>query len=163
MEWCWIQDYENKYKIYKNGDIESCYKNGNTKILKPRKNSRGYFSYILSKNGQPKQLLQHRLIGIYFIPNLDNKEFIDHIDGDRTNNSISNLRWVSQQENQLNKKNMGKYKKGVYFNKPNKKFRAQIQINGKKIFLGDYETEDEAAETYRLKFIELHGFEPCAR
>ena len=164
MEWCWIQDYENIYKIYKNGDIEKYYKNGNTLILKPTKHKKtGYLIVNLFKKGKRKLFSIHRLIGIHFIPNPENKPNIDHIDGDKLNNSISNLRWVSHQENNLNTKNRGKYKRGVSFIKDVKKFRAQIQINGKRIYLGEYETEDEAAESYRLKFIEAHGFEPCAR
>ena len=163
MEWCWIQDYENKYKIYKNGDIESCYKNGNTKILK-QSNRDGYFIISLSKKGQRKKCFYiHRLIGIYFIPNPNNKECIDHRDGNPSNNSIENLKWCSHSENMLNKKNYGKYKKGVHFNKQNNKFQSSIRINGKNKYLGSYETEEEGHQSYRLKFIELHGFEPCAR
>tara|TARA_R110000823_G_C15735954_1_gene480290 strand:+ start:26 stop:724 length:699 start_codon:yes stop_codon:yes gene_type:complete len=163
-DWKWVQDYEARYKIYKNGDIESCYKNSKTKILKPTKNKKtGYFNINLCKKGQRKSFLIHRLIGIHFIPNPENKEMIDHIDGNIVNNSISNLRWVSQQENCLNAKNYGKHKKGVTFNKNSQKFQTRITVNGKEKHLGYYETEDEAHEVYKAKFLEIHGIEVCSR
>ena len=162
MEWHWIQDYENRYRIYKNGQVESCIFKKN-KIMKPTKTDNGYLRIGLRKGGEKKKFLIHRLIGIHFIPNPENKEQIDHIDGDRTNNSISNLRWVSNKENALNSKNWGKYKKGVYFNKPANKFLSRISINGKYKHLGYYETEDEAHEVFKQKFLEHHGFECCSR
>ena len=161
MESKWIENYENIYKIYKNGDIESC-KFKKKKILKPRIDN-GYLRIGLCKKGQQKGFLIHRLIGIHFIPNPENKPNIDHIDGDKLNNSISNLRWVSHQENNLNTKNRGKYKRGVSFIKTTKKFSSRIKINGKLKHIGYYKTEDEAHQSFRLKFIEIHGFEPCAR
>ena len=163
-DWKWIQDCEGKYKIYKNGDIESCYKNGKTKILKPNKNKKtGYFNIGLCKEKQRKSFLIHRLIAIHFIPNPDNKECVDHLDGNIVNNSIKNLRWVSQQENLLNTKNYGKYKKGVNFNKKSQKFQTRITVNGKMKHLGYYKTEDEAHEVFKQKFLEHHGFECCSR
>ena len=163
MDWCWIKDYENIYEISNNGDIKRYYKNGNIRILKPTKNNKGYLFLSLCKKGEQKFFLIHRLIAIYFIPNPDNKPYIDHRDGDKLNNSISNLRWVSHQENMLNKKNYGKYKRGVNYHKQRKKFQAQININGKVKNLGRYETEDEAHEVFKQKFLEIHGFECCSR
>ena len=133
-DWKWVQDYENIYKIYKNGDIEKYYKNGNTKIMKPPKNN-GYLRVDLNKEGKGKKFYIHRLIAIHFIPNPENKEFIDHLDGNPLNNSIENLRWVSRQENNLNKKNWGKYKRGVSFIKSRNKFKSKIHINEKEKFL----------------------------
>ena len=160
-DWKWVQDYERKYKIYKNGDIESCYKNGKTKILKPSIKKDEYFNIGLSKEKQRKNFLIHRLIAIHFIPNPENKPNIDHLDGNSLNNSIENLRWVSQQENCLNSKNVGKYKKGVIFYKG--KFVSRIRINGKMKHLGYYKTEEEAHEEFKQKFLEHHGFECCLR
>ena len=162
MEWHWIEDYENRYRIYKNGDIESCiFKK--KKILKPSMNKFGYLEILLRTKGvkNVKHFKLHRLIAIYFIPNPDNKELIDHIDGNKLNNSIENLRWCNRQENNLNRKNTGKYKKGVSYN--NGKFQSSLNINGKKIYLGLYKTEDKAHEVFKQKFLEHHGFECCNR
>ena len=162
MEWCWIQDYENLYEISINGQVKRYYKNGNIRILKPG-NCNGYLRIELCKKGQKKKFLIHRLIAIHFIPNPNNKLEIDHRDGDKLNNSIENLRWVSHLENNLNRKNYGKYKRGVSFNKSANKFETKIRKNGKRIYLGLYDTEEEAHQSYRLKFIELYGYEPCSR
>ena len=172
MEWRWIEiekngimyNYENIYKISSNGDIKRYYKNGNTPIMKPRIDNKGYLRMGLRKKGEKRQFFKiHRIIATAFIPNPENKTLIDHIDGDKLNNSIENLRWVSHQENSLNQKNKGKYKKGVYFNKKAKKFISQIRIDEKRIHIGSYETEDEAHESFKQKFLESHGFECCSR
>mgnify|MGYP003127310633 CR=1 FL=1 len=163
MEGKWIDGFENKYKIYINGDVESYFKNDLKKMMNPSKNADGYLRVGLRKKGERKHFTIHRLIAIYFIPNPDNKPNIDHIDGDRTNNSIVNLRWVTQHENTLNRRNEGKYKKGVHFNKAIKKFRASITINGKQTHLGYFETEDEGHEAFKQKFFEQWGYESCSR
>ena len=68
---------------------------------------------------------------------------VDHIDGNRRNNSRSNLREVTQQENSHNQR----FAKGYYKTKTGK-FRAQIKLNGKVINLGSYDTETEARFVY---------------
>lgn len=59
----------------------------------------GYFSFNSKKNGQRKAFLLHRCIATVFIPNPYNKPHVNHIDGIKTNNSISNLEWCTPKEN----------------------------------------------------------------
>ncbi|MFM7990052.1 MAG: NUMOD4 domain-containing protein [Candidatus Fonsibacter sp.] len=59
----------------------------------------GYHVVILSKGGKVKQESMHRLVAQEFIENPDNKKCIDHIDRNRSNNAVVNLRWVSNAEN----------------------------------------------------------------
>ena len=54
----------------------------------------------------------HRLVAEVFIPNPENKPFIDHIDTDRTNNDVTNLRWVTQEENMRNEQTRENLRKG---------------------------------------------------
>ena len=70
--------------------------------------------------------------------------FIDHIDGDKTNNNISNLRVVTSQQNQFNRHTA----KGYSWSKQNKKWMAKIKLNKKLIYLGCFETEEEARNCY---------------
>ena len=165
MEGKWIDGFDKRYKIFEDGSVIS-YVQKNPRLMKSVTTRRGYKQIGLcedGKGGRQNFITIHRLVGIHFIPNPENKKCIDHKDGDKLNNSIVNLRWVSHHENMLNVHNIGKYKKGVHFNKKNKKFVAQIHLNGKRKHLGCFETEDEAHEVYKAKFLEVHGIECCLR
>jgi len=70
------------------------------RILKPDYN-KGYFRYTLCKNNQTKRFLAHRLVAICFIPNPNNKGFVNHIDGDKLNNHVTNLEWCTSSENEV--------------------------------------------------------------
>jgi len=87
-------------------------------------------------------------------------EEIDHIDGDRMNNRILNLRAASRSENQHNKRiyrnNTSEFK-GVSWLARDNLWRARIGIDGKRKRLGDFATIEEAAEAYAKASAELHG------
>ena len=61
--------------------------------------SNGYYKYCISKKGEKKYMPVHQLIAEYFIPNPLNLRCVDHIDNDKANNNINNLRWVNHKEN----------------------------------------------------------------
>lgn len=87
------------YIIFSDGKI---YSKISHKFIKARLNCKGYYIVTLKKVNGKKDFLLHRLLAEAFIPNPENKPCIDHIDCDRTNNSINNLRWVTYRENNLN-------------------------------------------------------------
>lgn len=91
-----IEGYDN-YFVTDNGMIWST--KGFGRWLKPQINSRGYVTYGLSKNNNKKWFSAHRLVALAFIRNIENKEEVNHIDGDKLNNKISNLEWCTRQEN----------------------------------------------------------------
>ena len=103
------QEEEEKWETLKNHDdyeISTKFpfpirKKSNKKILAECLNSYDYFVCSLNK----KQYYKHRLIALQFIPNDDpeHKTQINHINHDRTDNHLTNLRWVSQSDNQKNK------------------------------------------------------------
>jgi hypothetical protein len=71
----------------------------NNKLLKSYPNNRGYLTVSLSKDGIVKSYLLHRLVGIAFLPNPENKPTIDHYpDKTVTNNNINNLKWATDDE-----------------------------------------------------------------
>jgi hypothetical protein len=69
-----------------------------TAILKPYLHTNGYWRINL---GRKNRYYVHRLVATSFVPNPHNKPFVDHIDGDRANNHVSNLRWVTGRENSI--------------------------------------------------------------
>jgi len=123
---------------------------------------RGYYRVKLA--GKLYKL--HRLLAETFIPNPEGKPFVDHIDGDKLNNSLSNLRWCTHAENQRNRgkpvNNTSGFK-GVYFNKVHGKYYARIRVNGKLKHLGCFRTPEEAAAVYEKAAKELHGEFFCKR
>ena len=151
-----IDDYDN-YEISNLGNV----KNTDTgRILKPGKNTNGYYFVGLSKNGIRKYFKIHKLIALHFIPNPENFPCIDHIDRDRTNNSISNLRWISNSNNLRNRPKMqntsSKYM-GVYFNKAKGKYKAYINIDNKLKHIGYYEKEEEDAGKAWDDYVKQHN------
>ena len=64
----------------------------------------GYEIVNISKNGKAKILTIHRILALLYIENPNNLPNVDHYDGNRSNNCLSNLRWVNQSENQRNSK-----------------------------------------------------------
>ena len=71
--------------------------------LKPIKRPDGYFIVGLRKNGKICTKLLHRIIAETFIPNPENKPQVNHIDGNKQNNNVSNLEWATNSENQLHR------------------------------------------------------------
>jgi len=94
-------------------------------------------------NGRITSRDVHTLLGKAFIPNPHNYTKVDHINQDKSDNRLENLRWVTTQENSFNTR-----AKGYHYNKQYKKFQAGIGINGKIKYLGCHDTEDEARAAY---------------
>lgn len=72
------------------------------KFLKSTLDKDGYVYYVLCVNGKRLTIKAHRLVASAFIPNLENKNAIDHINGIRTDNRVENLKWVTNKENTHN-------------------------------------------------------------
>lgn len=96
------------YDIYDDG---RCYSHLSNKFLTP-KMSATYPSYNLTIEGKKKQIKIHRMVAETFISNPDNKPIVNHIDGDTHNFNVSNLEWVTSQENSIHAYNTGLIKNG---------------------------------------------------
>ena len=92
-----IKDFEN-YKIDKNGRIENI---TTGRILKQEKTATGYFRVTLCKNGKTERFMSHRLVMQTFVPNPNNKPQVNHINGIKDDNRLSNLEWCTQSENMI--------------------------------------------------------------
>lgn len=107
------------------------------------------------EKGKYRYILFHRCIH-----ETPAKMLVDHIDGDRLNNTKANLRTVNRGENARNRKmhegNASGFK-GVSFNKPLGKYTAYITLNYKSIYLGAYTTAEAAARAYAAAAPKYHG------
>ena len=106
--WKDIPGYIGIYKISSLGRIKSIgipgtkgWK-GKTRILHHRLSRKRYHLIALYDNGRRRNLSVARLVAMTFIPNPLNKPQVDHIDNDKANNSVTNLRWVTNAENMRN-------------------------------------------------------------
>jgi len=125
-----LKNFEGLYKINKNGDIWNCIYN---KIMIPHIDGR-YLRIKLTKNKIRKHYRIHRLLAIQYIPNPDNLPQIDHIDRNKLNNDLSNLRWVNNQTNSINKDYVINRKGSIYqYIKKNGKiyWKGSISVQGK--------------------------------
>lgn len=95
------------YEVFEDGRVFSHKKQI---YLKPQNNGNGYLKVHLYKDGKMHQLYLHRLVAETFIPNPNNYKYIDHIDRNKTNNCINNLRWCSAKENTGNTAGSSRYK-----------------------------------------------------
>jgi hypothetical protein len=111
-----------------------------------------------------KSYYAHRLVWLYVYGSFPKE--LDHIDGNRSNNCILNLRecfHFQNNQNQVSRKNTSSKYIGVCFNKASKKWQAYIMFNYKKIHLGLFVNEDEAYESYCNAKKRLHTFNPIVR
>ena len=102
------------YLVYQDGKVFSLNRN---KFLKPAYDERGYLRVGLSNNGVAKTYKLHRLIAEMFIPKIDGKNQVNHINGIKDDNRVENLEWCNNAENQQhawdNGLNTSSYKKIV--------------------------------------------------
>lgn len=87
------------YQINEIGVIRRIYKEGKSNIIKPFKNSAGYLQIGLFNKGKRGLYQHHRIVASAFIPNPENKPFVNHKNGLKHDNRIENLEWVTHKEN----------------------------------------------------------------
>ena len=147
-QWKDVEDFPN-YEVSTWGNVRNKKTN---RILKPRiHKSIVYITHesLLYNEDYPKgkHMRNHRLVALAFIPSVEGKEFVDHIDANPINNRVENLRWVTKYENALNPNN--KVRKDNELGERNisrhrDKFALWFQRNGVKIYGGVYDTLEEA-------------------
>ena len=121
--WRPVVGYEGWYEVSSFGNLRSVDRAGvdvfgvarryKGRMISSDSLSYGYPVAILMKNGKRKTVRIHRIVAEAFIPNPDNKPFIDHIDTNRRNARVENLRWVDRAENANNPNSIKNYSRSA--------------------------------------------------
>lgn len=142
-------------RVYQDGKIERKLKKAGWREIPNRANNQGY-NCIRMYDG--KTAKRHRIVKAAYTPEFnieDPKQQVDHIDHDTIHNSLRNLRVVSHQGNQWNRRG-----KGYSYHKATGKFQVTISINNKVKYVGCYKTEEEARNAYLAEKEKHHVITP---
>jgi len=159
-----INGYEDIYEISNFGRVRRLYDNNHVlrkspRYLKPSLDFFGYARVNLFRNKKFKTQKIHILVWEHFGDQRRNsyKLQVDHIDGVKSNNIITNLQLLTPRENtaKARQQNGRVEPTGVGFHKFSNKYRAYTFINGKQLHIGLYKTKEEAYNAYMLKTTEL--------
>lgn len=108
-EWKDIKGFEGMYQISNLGRVKTLnYKNTGEERIRANSLTRdGYIKVRLLHKGKDKTARVHRLVAEAFIPNKENKDTVNHIDGDKTNNNVNNLEWADRKQQMLHAYKLG--------------------------------------------------------
>ncbi len=155
-KWKPIKDFPN-YKVSNRARVKNIL---NGKVVKQSVNAHGYNSVHMNNGEKRLTKVVHRLIALAFIPNPENKKNVDHINCNRLDNNISNLRFATNIENGQNKSkqsNNTSGTSGVCWNKANKKWNVRIVVNGKRKHGGYFDNKNKAIAKRKAMEAEYFG------
>lgn len=144
-----VLDLFSGYTIREDGEIRSRF----GRVIKPQVSGNGYVRVELWTNGSGKKHFLHRLLAQSFIPNPCGKPQVNHIDGDKANNALSNLEWATQSENQLHAYRVGLqrgYKKSAPLSLSHRRALCGSRWRGeRRLYVAggiNFETPEDAAQ-----------------
>lgn len=158
--WKDVPNYENKYQISSFGNVKSIYRiSGKIRLLRPMKDKDGYLYVALSVLGKIKTFKVHQLVAMAFhghVPDGTMNIVVDHKDNNRMNNCVNNLQLIPHRENTSKDKKAGTSSFiGVYYSKKDNKWKVNIRFKDRKIHLGYFDFETDAANAYQKALKEL--------
>ena len=115
--------------------------------IKPIKNSNGYLVVCFRRNSKKVTIPIHKLVAKYFISNNNNYNIVDHIDGNKLNNSVTNLRWVTQKENLLNHNTFNKQRESIIRVRKSE-IKPVYQLDDNYNVIREFNSVEEAAEIF---------------
>ena len=143
-----LYDFTGLYQASNFGKIKSC-KKRNGKILKPSSDNHGYLKVKLCKNGMRGDFMIHRIVASLFIPNPQNKIQIDHIDTNRANNNVNNLKWATPSENTNNPITIKKRAEALKSSIESKMVKV-LQYDLKGNFIKEWKSQSEASRQLKI-------------
>ena len=150
-----IEGFEN-YSVSDHGNV----KNNKTERIIKQHDEHGYKRINIKKNYKNNNHYVHALVANAFIQNIEGKRCVDHIDNNKYNNNISNLRWATHTENgrnQIIRKTNKSGSKGVSYDKTTKKWQSYISIDGVQIHLGKFTNIEDAKQARMIRANEAFG------
>ena len=160
--WKDIPNYEGLYQVSNFGRIKKLNKkmivkqenrtfiyHSKERMLKPQKEKTGYFNVVLYNATNKKHFKVHRLVAEAFIPNPENKPQVNHIDGNKQNNCVSNLEFCTNGENQIHAWGTGLQKRYIGKENPKSKKVKQFDINNK--YIKTWDCIREVERTLKIK------------
>jgi hypothetical protein len=158
-EWRDIPEHEG-YQASNLGRVRSNRRHKTWKILSPTVLSCGYerlFLYDGTGNENSRQKYVHRLVLKAFVGDSDLQ--CDHINGNKSDNRIENLRYCTHAENKRYSKKCKNKKSSIYkgVGREHGRWRSRIMVNRRSISLGLFDTEKDAAIAYNNSAREHHG------
>lgn len=152
--WKQIPDFPN-YSVSNEGRVKNVKFN---RLISQHFDKDGYCLAPLSHKGKTKTARVHQLVAKAFIPNPDILLVPDHLDLNKANNQVSNLRWATRSQNSQNQLARGIIPyRGVSLIRSNNSFLSQIQHHGRGVNIGWFATTEEAARAYDAKAREIYG------
>jgi hypothetical protein len=115
----WFRYKETNYYVSKCGKLLTTNWKGSGKnaIMKPASDKKGYMKTVFVINGKNKPVRVHRIIAEVLIPNPDNKPIVNHINFNKSDNSVENLEWVTYKENTQHAIQAGRFYYNAGWNK----------------------------------------------
>lgn len=162
MEEIWkdVKGYEGLYQVSNLGRIKSLerkvwnrfqYVPKKERILEPRYSGKGYVRYALFKNGKRKDFKGHWLVLSNFVENIENKPQINHINGKKDDNKLSNLEWCTNSENQIHAFKLGLQKRKRGKDNPCSIKVLQYDLQGN--FIKEWDSVSEAHKVLKATHI----------
>lgn len=156
MEEIWkeLPDTNGKYECSSLGRVRV---KGTGYLVSFSTSSWGYYKCAINR----KSIKVHRLIAKTFLPKIEGKDEVNHIDFDRKNNRIDNLEWTSRRENHTHavlRKGNNSGSKYIGVKKEGSKYLASIHVNKVKVRIGRFENELDARDAY-LNYLKEHNIE----
>lgn len=141
----WKQTQYKNYEVSNKGRV----RNKTTKhILKPCKNHQGYLQVRISDNGKTYTRRVHRLVAIAFIENPLNKETVNHKDGNKENNNLNNLEWLTIKENVYHSINVLGVNPAKGIEKTHEKHKRKVLRSDGKVYNSIAEAKEDLKKPY---------------
>jgi hypothetical protein len=158
MDYKEIELNNRKLRVYANGEVLVKRCNRDEYYKKADKDNHGYRQISLYHERVSKDYSVHRIVAYAYLGlDIENPDIkIDHINHNKKDNCVENLRLCTNQQNQFNTN-----ARGYTWIKQRKKWCAQIRLNGKLIYIGRFKLEEDASKAYQEAKLKYHIIPPC--